>query len=140
MLQEIKKWLLTFPGWQGIPMHVEYTDAQPENLGLFSTGLQELQRKTDILGTVTVKNQWNFTLRWICAGQWSNEEPAQTLHRFQQWVQRQSFLGLAPQLGQDTGWRAGKGKLESASQTGTGVYTVGLTVEYTKMMEEENED
>ena len=139
MLQEIKKWLLSFPGWQGIPIYVEYTHAQPENLGLFSGGLQELERKTDILGNVTVKNQWQFTLRWVCAGQLSNQEQSQVLQQFQQWVQRQSVLGLAPIPGQDTRWYAGKGKLESGSQTGTGVYAVGLTVEYTKILEEENE-
>lgn len=140
MLQEIEKWLLTFPGWQGITIHTDYTDAQPENLGLFSTGLQELDRKTDILGNTTVKNQWNFAVRWVCAGQMSNQQQSRQLLTFQQWVQQQSALGLAPLLGTDTQWRAGKGKLESAGQTGTGVYVVGLTVEYTKTLEEENEN
>lgn len=117
-------------------LYVDYTDARPGNMGLFSGGMEELERKTDILGNVTIRNRCSFTLRRVCAGQQSNEADAQWLLEFQNWIQRQSIQGLAPVFGENTRWRAEKGRLRDASQTGTGVYTVNLTVEYTKNMEE----
>lgn len=122
---------MNFPGWGEAMLYVDYTDAEPGNMGLFSGGLEELERKTDILGNVTVRNRCSFTLRRVSAGQQSNETDAVWLLDFQNWVQQQSVQGLAPQPGQQTRWRAEKGRLRDASQTGTGVYTVNLSVEYT---------
>ena len=136
MLEQLKNWLRQFPGWGEEILYVDYTDAQPGNVGLFSGGMEELERKTDILGGVTVRNRWSFTLRRVSAGQQSNETDAVWLLDLQNWVQQQSVQGKAPVLGENTRWRAEKGRLRDAAQTGTGVYTVNLIVEFTKIMEE----
>ena len=136
MLEQVQNWLKQFPLWGETVLYVDYTDAQPGNMGLFSGGIEELERKTDILGKVTVRNRCGFTLRRVSAGQQSNEADAAWLLEFQKWVQQQSVQGKAPVLGENTRWRAEKGRLREASQTGTGVYVVHLTVEYTIIMEE----
>ena len=134
-LEKLRQWLLTYPKWGQGRLQVEYTDALPGNLGLFPTGLQEVSRRQDVLGNITVKNRYHFVLYRVAARQENNEENALWLLEFQNWVQAQSAGGLAPHFGDEPSserlW-AENGKLKEASQTGTGIYAVALTAEFVK--------
>lgn len=135
-LEKLRKWLLTYPNWgeSGL-LYVDYTDAVP-GLGLYPAGLEELSRQEDVLGNVTVKCRYHFALYRVTAAQEDKTEDAVWLMDFQQWVQQQSVLGLAPQFGNVPGaerLRAQKGKLKEASQAGTATYVVTLTVDFTKI-------
>lgn len=135
-LEKLRKWLLTYPQWgeSGL-IYVDYTDAVP-GLGLFPAGLEELSRKADVLGNVTVKCRYNFALYRVTAAQEDKTEDAQWLLGLQQWVQQQSIAGLAPQFGNVPGaerLRAQKGKLKEASRAGTATYVVMLTADFTKI-------
>lgn len=135
-LEKLRKWLLTYPNWSesGL-LYVDYTDAVP-GLGLYPAGLEELGRQEDVLGNVTVKCRYHFALYRVTAAQEDKTEDAAWLLEFQQWVQQQSALGLAPQFGDVPGTerlRAQKGKLKEASQAGTATYVVTLTADFTKI-------
>ena len=134
-LEKVRQWLLGYPAWEeGKLLYIDYTDAVPGNAGLYPNGLEEVSRKTDVLGNVTVQNRYHFALYRVVDGQEDNTENAAWLMAFQKWVQSQSAAGLAPQFGDEPAReriRAEKGKLKEASQTGTGTYVVTLTAEFT---------
>ncbi len=135
-LEKIRQWVLTYPQWgaDGV-LYVDYTDAVPGNGGLYPVGMEELSRREDVLGNVTVQCRYRFNLYRVITGQADNRENAEWLMAFQQWVQQQCAAGLAPQFGDEPGkerLRAEKGKLSEASQTGTGTYVVTLTAEFMK--------
>ena len=135
-LEKVQQWLLTYPQWEeGGLLYVDYTDAVPGNAGLYPNGLEEISRKTDVLGNVTVQNRYHFALYRVVTATEDNTGSAQWLLEFQKWVQSQSAAGLAPQFGDEPAqeWiRAEKGKLKEVSQTGTGTYVVTLTAEFVK--------
>lgn len=134
-LEKLVQWLKTFPLWEENALHIDYTGAVPGSSGLYPQGVEEVQRREDVLGNVTVKNRLHVTLYRVTHGQQDNRENSAWLLQFQQWVQQQSALGLAPFFGDDPKQekiRAEQGKLKSASQTGTGKYAVAITAEYVK--------
>ena len=135
-LTTLSSWLLTFPGWdEGWVLHTDRTEAEPENTGLFPLGAEELSRREDVLGNVTVRCRYRFYLYRV-AQQSDPQANARWLLEFQQWVQQQSAIGAAPRFGDDPKaerLRAEKGKLSEASQTGTGTYVVTLTAEFVKV-------
>lgn len=135
-LEKVRQWVLTYPQWgEGTQLHMDYTDAVPGNGGLYPTGQEEVSRREDVLGNVTVQCRYRFSLYRVTTGQEDNGANAQWLMGFQQWVQQQSAAGLAPKFGDapEKEWiRAEKGKLGEASQTGTAVYAVTLTAEFVK--------
>lgn len=134
-LEKMTAWLQTFPLWQENRLHVDHLDAVPGNAGLYPGGLEEVARREDVLGYVTVQNRLHFVLYRVTPGQQDNGENSRWLLEFQTWVQKQCALGLAPHFGDDPTQeriRAEQGKLKSASQTGTGKYAVAITAEYVK--------
>ena len=134
-LEKVIAWLRTFPLWKEETLHVDYLAAVPGNAGLYPGGLEELSRRTDVLGNVTVRNRLHFVLYLRTAGQQDNGENSLWLMEFQNWVQAQSAAGLAPVFGdapKDETIRAERGKLHNADQTGTGKYAVTLTAEFVK--------
>ena len=134
ILEKVRRWVQTFPKWEE-QLHIDYTGAVPGNAGLFPAGLEEIRRVEDVLGNVTVFCRCRFTLYRVTTGQTDNENNAQWLLAFQDWVQQQSASGLAPTFGDEPNReqiRAEKGKLKNASQTGTGIYAVELTAEFVK--------
>jgi len=134
-LEKLRQWLVTYPKWDEAQLHIDYTDALPGNLGLYPAGLEEVSRREDVLGGITVKNRYHFALYRVAAKQEDNEANALWLLEFQKWVQSQSTAGLAPHFGDEPKQerlRAEKGKLKEASQTGTGIYVVTLTAEFIK--------
>ena len=129
-LEKMKNWLQTFPLWQG-NLQIDTNGANPGDLGLFPQGVQEISRKTDVSGNVTVENRLRFFLHRLAPlGQENN---ALWLLKLQEWIQQQSTEGLAPRLGDDPAReriRAEKGRLVSAPHSAVGRYTVEITADY----------
>lgn len=135
-LEKVRQWVLTYPQWgEDTLLHIDHTDAVPGNSGLFPAGLEEVARREDVLGNVTVQCRYRFRLHRVAAEQEDRAADAQWLMEFQKWVQQQSGAGLAPKFGDvpEKEWiRAEKGKLQEVSQVGTGTYAVTLTAEFIK--------
>lgn len=135
-IEKVRQWVQTFPQWEeGNLLYIDYTAAVPGNSGLFPMGLEEVGRTADILGGVTVRCRYRFSLYRVTTGQEDNARNAAWLMAFQNWVQSQSAQGLAPVFGHDPAreqLRAEKGRLQNASQTGTGIYCVDLVAEFVK--------
>ena len=132
-LEKITDWLRTFPLWEDGNVSVDYTDGLPGTVGLFPRGLEEVSRKIDVLGNVTVVNRLHFMLYRITTGQQHSPDHSTWLLALQNWIQQQSVQGLAPCFGDDPARekiRGEKGMLKNSLQTGTGKYAVELTVEY----------
>ncbi len=132
-LEKLIAWLITFPLWEEETLYVDYLEAAPGNAGLYPEGLEEISRKSDILGNVTVKNRLHFVLYRRTPGQQDGRENSLWLLQLQNWIQQQSAAGVAPHFGHEPDREilcAQQGKLKSADQTGTGKYTVNLTAEF----------
>lgn len=142
MIQRMANWLQTYPLWEG-KLTVDYLGSAPGSVGLYPAGVEELDRREDVAGNVTASCRCLFDLRRVTTGQQDCREHAQRLLDFCQWVNRQSRMGLAPKFGDEPAReriRAEKGKLQSASQTGTATYTVRLTAEYVIKGENDHEN
>lgn len=119
---------------------VDYTDQIPANGGIFPSGLEEVSRRTDIFGNVTVTNQYNFGLYCVFEKTPGDEAGAELnagwVMDFQEWVQEQSARGLAPAFGdapQQERITAQNGVLYSAEDEGLATYMVQLTVQFMKI-------
>ena len=138
-LEKMRQWVQTFPLWEeGNLLYIDYTAATPGNTGLYPMGMEIVRRKEDVLGNVTCRCRYRFTLYRVVTGQEDNTQNAAWGMAFQNWVMEQSALGLAPVFGdepQKETLRAEQGKLKNASQTGTGFYGVELTAEFVKKFE-----
>ena len=134
MLDKVRAWLQTFPGWEG-GIRVDYLEAVPGSTGLYPRGITELSRREDVLGNVKVRCRCTFALRKAAV---SGEENARWVLEFQHWVMDQDRLGLAPRFGDEPKTeriRATDGKLERNAQVGSSLYTVQLQAEFTKIYE-----
>ena len=132
MLDTVINWLRTCPQWEGA-LQVDYAEHAPGNTGLYPRGLTELSRREDVLGNVKSRFSWAFLIRRAAL---PGEENARWLMDFQAWVAEQDRLGLAPKFGDEPNTerlRAFDGRLHSRLQTGSGLYTVMLTAEFTKI-------
>lgn len=132
-LEKMQQWLQTYPGWQDT-LQIDLTEPAPGNAGLFCEGLEERARQADILGNLQITCRYRFTL-YRRVGRDSDE--AQWLLDFQNWVQQQSALGLAPHFGDIPRLeqiQAQKGTLKDRGQTG--LYAVTLTADFTKVYQQ----
>lgn len=144
-LRKIREWLKTYPGINKIQdLNVDYYSTQLDNSSIAPSGLVEVSRNEDILGNVTVENQYNFKLFFVfpkAPGDDTNStQNADWLLDFQEWVQEQSIRRLVPTFGDDPKSetiKAQNGTNEYADIEGTGVYTVLLSVNFTKTYKEE---
>lgn len=123
---------------------IDYADKVPDCAGLFPSGLVEVDRQRDIIplelgGCITVVNQYNFALYTVLAK--SKDDDAGAEHNaewqlgFQEWVQGQSALGLAPAFGDEPRTEsitAQNGALYSADEEGTAMYVIQLSVTFKK--------
>lgn len=140
-LDIIKTWLAAFPDFDILSQfHVDYTDQIPSNGGVYPSGLVEIQRKRDVLGNVTVENQYNFGLYYVFAKAPGDDAGATVnadwLMSFQEWVQAQSITGAAPAFGDEPRTEkiiAQNGVLYEATDEGTATYMVQLSVQFTKL-------
>lgn len=142
-LETIRKWISAFPGYDILlDFQVDYTDQIPGNGGMYPSGLVEVDRRKDIMGNVTVTNQYNFGLYYVFekapgddAGAAIN---ADWIMDFQMWVQEESVMGRAPVFGdvpQNERIMAQNGVLYEADEEGTATYMVQLSVQFTKKYE-----
>ena len=139
-LERIRSWISTFPDHQKLNgFQVDYTDAVPNNGGIFPSGLVEISRTKDVCGNVTVQNQYNFGLYYVFLKAPGDDEGASVnadwVMDFQKWVQEQSVMGLAPIFGDDpSGERiqAQNGVLYASDEEGTATYMVQLSVNFIK--------
>ena len=145
-LEKMRHFVESYPGadsFQGYK--VDYTDQIPSNGAIFPSGLVEIQRKTDILGNVTVTNQYNFGLYCVFVKP-SGDDVAATVNAdwvmgFQEWVQEQSIIGQAPVFGDVPKLErimAQNGVLYDADDEGTAVYSVQISAQFTRIFKEEN--
>lgn len=142
-LEKVKNWIKTFPKFNTISdFKIDYTDNIPSNGGLFPSGLVEISRSKDILGNITVENQYNFGLYYVFT-KFPGDDVAATINAdwvmdFQQWVQEQSILGKTPVFG-NTGEKekaaAQNGILYDADIEGVATYMVQLSFNFIKKYE-----
>ena len=123
---------------------VDYIDRMPSSSAVYPAGLVELSRGGDIVGNVTVVNQYNFSI-YYCFEKAAGDDIGATINAdwlagFQEWVQEQSATGKAPVFGDvphDEKISAQNGVLFEADE-GTAIYMVQLSVTFTKKYEGEN--
>lgn len=137
-LEKVRAWLGEYPGFDILStFQVDYTSQVPMCGGLFPAGLVEISRRRDILGNVTVENQYNFALYYLFEKAPGDEsaalENAAWVMDFQEWVQEQSIRGLAPRFGNTSAPETAKaenGTLYEADGEGTALYSVQLSVRF----------
>ena len=105
-LEKIRKWVSTYPGasrMQGLK--VDYFSQNPDNGSIDPSGLVEISRTEDIVGNVTVENQYNFAIYFVFLKSPDDDlgatDNAAWLMDFQRWVQEQSAQRLAPTFGDE---------------------------------------
>ena len=133
-LEKMQQWLQTYPGWQD-SLQVDCAEPAPGNAGLFCEGLEERARQADVLGNLQIACRYRFTL-YRRVSRDNGAADARWLLDFQNWVQSQSALMLAPHFGDVPHlerMQAQKGALRDCGQTG--LYAVTLTADFTKAYE-----
>ena len=131
-LENLQNWLKTFPLWDG-SLTVDETEAIPGGMGIYPKGLQELSRRENVLGDLTVRYRWSFLLQRNQGAQ--TEENARWLMQLQKWAANQCRLGLAPRFGDvpaEERLRICEGTLTQRKNGGSG-YTALLTADFTKI-------
>lgn len=139
-LTKIREWLATFPGNDHLAsLQVDYVPAEPGNGSIAPSGLVEISRNKDILGNITVENQYNFGLYYVFAKSTDDDEGstqnADWLMELQEWVQEQSITGAAPKFGDEPAAeriQAQNGSIYGADEEGTAIYMVQLSVIFIK--------
>lgn len=142
-LDKVRKWVATYPGSARMrDMKVDYFSQNPDNGSIDPSGLVEVSRIEDILGNVTVENQYNFALYFVFLKDPGDDqgakENADWLMDFQRWVQEQSIRKLVPTFGDEPARetvRAQNGSLYAADEEGTAIYTVQLSINSIKHYE-----
>lgn len=142
-LEKIRKWLATFPGNDCLQsLQVDYFSPEPENGSIAPSGLTEISRTKDILGNITVENQYNFGLYFVFAKALKDDEGATQnadwVMELQEWIQEQSVMGKAPVFGDEPKeeWiQAQNGSIFDVTQEGTAEYMVQLSVNFIKKYE-----
>lgn len=146
-LEKIREWIETYPGYNILAgFQVDYTDQMTANSGgIFPSGLVEVARVTDIMGTTTVTNQYNFALYYTFLKSPGDDVGAAInadwVSAFQDWVQAQSITGAAPVFGdmpRSERIIAQNGTLYEFDAEGTALYAVQLSVQFVKIFKEDN--
>lgn len=142
-INKIRDWVKTYPGaCKVLDLFVDYYSMQLNGSSIAPSGMVEVSRKKDILGNLTVENQYNFKLSFVFPKAPGDDdgaaENAEWLLDFQEWVQEQSILRLVPAFGDDPlkeTVKAQNGTNEYATIEGSGLYTVLLSVNFIKIYE-----
>ena len=142
-LNTIRNWLKSFPGIDRLQeVRVDYYSQQPDNGSIDPSGVQIVSVDEDILGNKTVQMQYNFGLYYVLAKDPENDtvatENADWVMELQEWVNEQSFMGLAPTFGdmpKTEKIKAQNGSVTQASAEGVAIYMVHLSVNLTKIYE-----
>ena len=142
-LSKIREWVLTYPGIEkASALNVDYYSTTPDKSSIEPSGLLVLSQSEDILGNVTVKNQYSFKLYFVFPKAPGDDagatENADWLLDFQEWVQEQRIRNMVPSFGDDPKSetvKAQNGTNEYADIEGNGIYTVLLSINFTKIYE-----
>lgn len=142
-LEKLRNWITTYPNHKLIEaFSVDLIDQVPFEGSIAPSGLVEISRSEDILGNVTVVNQYNFGLFYAFRKDPDNDteatKNAEWLMDFQKWVQQQSLLHLAPTFGDEPRVEqisAQNGCIYDATEDGTAIYVVQLSVQFMKKYE-----
>lgn len=145
-LEKIREFVGRYPGADILRgFQVDFCDQIPFNGGMFPSGLVEVSRKKDILGNTTVTNQYNFGLYFVFEKAPGDDTGATVnadwIMDFQEWIQEQSAMGLAPIFGDVPGREkitAQNGVLYSADGEGTAMYMVQISVQFVKEFKSTN--
>lgn len=145
-LEKMREWLKTYPGYDILhDFQVDYTDQVPANGGIFPNGLVEVERRRDIVGNVSVTNQYNFGLYYVFEKSPGDDTGAAInadwVMDFQEWVQAQSACRLAPVFGDEPSMEqisAQNGVMYDSDDEGTATYMVQLSVTFIKKFEVKN--
>ena len=129
----------SYPKWdQGCLMYIDYMDGIPGTTGLYPGGWEETARRGDVLGNIYVDRKMRFAIYRVTHRDDNAGKFAAWLLEFQEWVEKQSALGLAPKFG-DVPLRervyAEKGRLTNDRGSCTGIYAVEMVAEFTKIYE-----
>ncbi len=138
-LEKMQSWLAEFPEFSDKCIKADHLDPQPGSLGIYLQGMQEQNRKEDLLGNQKVACRYTFLLRLVLPAAGADNETL--LLRFQHWVQSRSVSRQVPgfsDLPEKETVRAEKGRLEKTAQQGTAQYVVALTADFIKYYEESN--
>lgn len=139
-LEKMRAFVESYPNFAELGgLAIDYADRVPGAASLFPGGLVERRRRTDLLGNVTVENQYNFAL-YAVLGKAPGDDVGATANAelvadFQRWVQAQSVQGLAPTFGDEPrteSMTAQSGAIYSASDEGTAVYAIQLAATFIK--------
>lgn len=117
ILEILQRWLVQ----QGVASQVDALPVAPEKNGLYPQGRQELWRREDVLGGVTVRARYTFLLRFMAA---PGEDFASKLLRLQE------IAGSnPPEFGENQAFRAENGKCTKKAGSGLWIYELRLIAE-----------
>ena len=143
-LERLRDWLASYPGYNILDnMLVDYINEIPGAASLMPAGLTEISRTEDILGNVTVRNQYNFGL-YLALEKSPGDDIASAYNAgwvldFQRWVQAQSVAHAAPTFGnidqRGETIKAQNGALLDTGKEGVAVYVVQLSAEFSTFYE-----
>lgn len=125
-IEILRNWLMDCP-YITAPVTVEYLEATPDAVGVFSKGVRELSRRQDVMGNIWVTCQSRFSLLRRAPRFNNDGELAQWLQDLQAWFPKQSFFHM---------WltnvrvEACDGCLQEDTADAMAVYAVTLNVEY----------
>lgn len=142
-LEKVRDWVSSYPGAKRIgDLQIDYAAPNPDNGSIDPAGMVEISRSEDILGNITVENQYNFSLYFVFYKSPGDDagasENAEWIMDFQRWVREQSLCKKAPTFG-DNPYNetasAQNGTIYAADEEGTAVYTVQLSFNFIKKYE-----
>lgn len=142
-LEKMRDFVASSPGADALAgFAIDYADRIPDTAGLFPSGLVEVSRHCDMLGNRWTENQYNFALYTVLTKA-PGEDAGATLNAewcmaFQEWVQEQSVLGMAPTFGDEPMTEritAQNGAIYSADAEGVAVYAIQISVSFTRRYE-----
>lgn len=142
-LERVREWVSSYPGANRVgQLLIDYAAPNPDNGSIDPTGMVEISRREDILGNITVENQYNFSLYFVFCKSPSDDigasKNAEWLMDFQRWVREQSLCKKAPTFGDDSHSEtasAQNGSIYAAEEEGTAVYMVQLSFNFIKKFE-----
>lgn len=140
-LEKMRGFIESYPSFNILSQfRVDFTDQIPGNGGIFPSGLVEISRKEDVLGDVTITNQYNFGLYYVFAKVPGDDTGATInadwLMDFQEWVQEQSATGQAPVFGdvpKQERIMAQNGALYDADDEGAATYMAQISAQFVKI-------
>lgn len=124
-LQKVAQWVRQFPLWGEQALSVDTTPPEPGACGLFPIGEEELERRVDVLGSVTCRYRQEYLLRRVAL---RGENAAAWLMAFGRWAR----TAPPPNLGTDCVARALRGRMLTSVNTGIATYEIKISMEYTE--------